>query len=151
RSATPMLLAVAAAMSVALAAVAVAPYPEASFYLLPTRAWELLLGACLSYRTEVTKPAVAETATVLGGATLLFSILLFDSLSPVPGPITPIPCGGAALILVYGDKSSFGQNILASKPLVWIGRISYSLYLSHWPIKVFARHYWQDPRGMGAT
>jgi peptidoglycan/LPS O-acetylase OafA/YrhL len=117
--------------------------PNAAFYLLPSRAWELALGAvlCVPFvsRILVRIPrSVASIASLAGILLLGLTVITYDSLTPFPGFAALLPCMGAALIIAAGEGGpSIGGWILSLRPLVWIGLISYSLYLWHWPILVF--------------
>lgn len=119
--------------------------PNAAFYLLPSRAWELALGAVLSIAPvpELLRRLprrFADVASLLGLAMLVASITIYDTILPFPGFAALLPCTGAALIIAAGEGgASLGGRVLSLRPLVWTGLISYSLYLWHWPILVFAR------------
>jgi len=119
--------------------------PNKAFFLLPSRAWELGLGALLCFpsvtRTLVRIPrAVASIASLAGIFMLGAAVFGYDRLTPFPGFAALLPCVGAALIIAAGEGgSSIGGRILSLRPLVWVGLISYSLYLWHWPILVFGR------------
>lgn len=116
--------------------------PVAAFYLLPTRTWELLLGAALALNLV---PAIAtqklrEAAALTGLAMILLAVALFDSTTPFPGLAAVLPCLGTALIIHAGTgaENRVGR-LLSSGWLVFIGLISYSLYLWHWPVLAFLR------------
>ncbi|MGD0300866.1 MAG: acyltransferase family protein [Bryobacteraceae bacterium] len=117
--------------------------PNAAFYLLPSRAWELALGALLCFQPVSGALArlprtVASIASLAGICLLGTTVIAYDKLTPFPGFAALLPCMGAALIIAAGEGGpSIGGKILSLRPLVWIGLISYSLYLWHWPILVF--------------
>lgn len=119
-------------------------FPSAAFYLLPTRAWELLLGSMLAVNL-LPGPAhrlTRESLALLGLTMILASIFLFDSSTPFPGLAALLPTVGTALVIwstTYGE--SIAMSLLRWPPMVWIGLISYSLYLWHWPVIVFTRIY----------
>lgn len=119
-------------------------YTWATFYLLPTRAWELLIGALLVFvrlpRRSV--PWRDNAATGLGLAAIVAAGWLYDSSTRFPGFTALIPCLATALI-IYANATqlTWVARVLASRPLVLIGLISYPLYLWHWPILAFFR-YW---------
>ncbi|TCU25266.1 acyltransferase family protein [Rhizobium laguerreae] len=117
-----------------------------AFYLLRSRAWELLLGAALALgilpalRTSALQNLAGITgiAMIVGGSVLMTDALLF------PGPWALVPTVGAALIIWSGnhDAPPHGTaRALGCKPLVLVGLISYSLYLWHWPVLVFAKYF----------
>ncbi len=133
------IFAAAALASLALSMLATQRAPTANFFLLPTRAWELLLGALLA---GATLPRVGEwtrqALSLLGLALIVWAALAYDDATPFPGVAALVPCLGAALVIAFADRTWAGQA-LASPPMVAIGLISYSLYLVHWPIAVFWR------------
>ena len=118
--------------------------PAAGFYLLPSRAWELLLGSLLALGALPT-PAGARISTLMAWAGLLLvgaAIVFIDRSTPFPGLAALLPCAGTALIIHAGARHRGSANkLLSARPVVFIGLISYSLYLWHWPVFVFAKHY----------
>lgn len=133
-----------AIVSIGISVWGVRYYPTASFYLAPTRAWELMLGAVLA--TGLLPPMInqryREGSYAIGLGLIAFSIFAFSRETPFPGEAALLPCLGAALIVHAGSggTSLFGR-FLSAKPIVFIGLISYSLYLWHWPLIVFFRYY----------
>jgi len=117
--------------------------PVIAFYWFMPRAWELLIGALLavkivpSLQNRPLRELVAMLGLVLTVGSLFFPILHW----PFPGLVVLLPCAGAFLIIYAGEAGpSIGRTLLSFRPLVFIGVISYSLYLWHWPIIVFSRH-----------
>lgn len=133
-----------ASLSFALSVYGVAFKPSAAFYLAPTRAWELLLGALLAmglFRRAL--PASTSAAFGLVGVVLIgYAVFSFSANTPFPGTSALAPCLGTALV-IYGGATSGNpvSRLLSLRPIVFIGLISYSLYLWHWPLLVFARFY----------
>jgi peptidoglycan/LPS O-acetylase OafA/YrhL len=131
--------------SLMLSAHWVSAKPNAAFYLLPSRAWELALGALLSFPSVSIILAriprkIASVASLTGILYLGLATITYDNLTPFPGFAAMLPCVGAALVIAAGvGGPSTGGRILSLRPLVWTGLISYSLYLWHWPILVFGR------------
>ena len=117
-------------------------YPEATFYLLPTRAWELFLGALLALGAV---PALRaqwqrELAAVLGVVLLAVGFCTFGGI-PFPGAAALVPCLGAGLVIFAGtDGTTRVSRLLSHRTLVFVGLISYSLYLWHWPLLSLGRH-----------
>jgi len=117
--------------------------PNGAFYLLPSRAWELALGALLSFapisRVLARIPrALASVVSLAGIGLLTIAVTTFSRATPFPGLAALLPCTGAALVIAAGEGGlSLGGKFLSLRPLVWIGMISYSLYLWHWPVLVF--------------
>jgi peptidoglycan/LPS O-acetylase OafA/YrhL len=116
--------------------------PTAAFYLPHSRAWELLIGSLLAVGglPVVRKPVVAEVLALIGLALIAFSLLEYGRRTPFPGVAALAPCIGAALIIHTGSQvSTMTSRVLAFAPVRFIGLISYSLYLWHWPIDVGLR------------
>lgn len=131
------LFALSVVISFGLAAYAVEPMPRASFYLLPTRYWELGVGsllAMLSTRFTATG-LLAHGLGALGLALVGAGIFWLTSDSIFPGPWASLPVFGAAALIAAGGQSFTGRLLSLAGP-VWIGKISYSLYLWHWPLIV---------------
>jgi peptidoglycan/LPS O-acetylase OafA/YrhL len=117
------------------------PRSPSAFFLPYSRAWELLLGALLAFSML---PAIARPlreAAALGGiAMILGAVVVYSGETVFPGIAALLPCLGAALIIYAGQQgSTWGGRFLSLPAMVWIGTISYALYLWHWPLLVFAR------------
>ena len=117
-------------------------HPIASFFLLPTRAWELLAGSLLTFFPDtlrLPKP-VREGIASFGILAILVAIFQFDQQTLFPGWAALLPVGGAAaFIFANTSQGTIVGRLLSLLPLVFVGQISYSLYLWHWPIFVFLR------------
>ena len=137
RSLAPTLF-VLAFGSLALSIYGARVYPGVAFYWLPTRAWELLAGSLLAIIPLRQVRNFQEVASIVGIGLIGIGIFAFDKNTSFPGAAAILPVAGAVLS-IYGGCQTLGGRTLASKPLVWIGLISYSLYLWHWPILVFTK------------
>jgi peptidoglycan/LPS O-acetylase OafA/YrhL len=129
-----------AAVSFAVSAVGAFLQPTATFYLPHTRAWELLLGVLIALEVfpEISRPLSRNLAAAAGIALIGFAVFALSSATPFPGIAALAPCVGAALIIAAGRSGvSLVGRVLSFKPVAFIGLISYSLYLWHWPIIVF--------------
>jgi peptidoglycan/LPS O-acetylase OafA/YrhL len=136
------LLLIVTILSLGLAEYGANHYISANFYLLPSRAWELSIGAMLavsqSSRRE-TSQSFAEWTSFLGMGMILYSIFFFNKDVPFPSFWALIPVLGTALIIAYTNPTTLIGKILSWKPIWGIGIISYSTYLWHQPLFVFAR------------
>lgn len=123
---------------------AVSYHRSTAFYSAGARAWELLLGGVLALGV-IPLPRnrfLENLLAVLGIGFLAYSIVEFSSSTAFPGPAALLPTIGAALLIYTGEAgSTFAARVLSTKPVVFIGLISYSLYLWHWVLLFFAR-YW---------
>lgn len=117
--------------------------PSTTFYMPYTRAWELLAGSVLAYVATRQSKQVARSylpnAQALAGVALLGVGFAFVTSAGFPGWQALIPCAGAILIISAGPGAWINRNILGNKLMVWIGLISFPLYLWHWPLLTFAR------------
>jgi peptidoglycan/LPS O-acetylase OafA/YrhL len=132
------------ALSLAAASYEAFAHPATAFYSSPLRAWELLLGAIIAFGfMPDASRRTNEWLGVIGIAAIAASILLYsDGGTVFPGIAALLPCLGTGLIIAAGQNgATTAGRLLSARPLVFIGRISYSLYLWHWPIICLARIY----------
>jgi len=134
---------VLAAASFALSLWGVGHAPSAAFYLLPFRTWELMLGAALALKAmPAPRTAWQSDLLVVGGLALIgVAVFGYDSTTRFPGAAAILPCFGAALVIHAGGEGRIAR-LLAARAVVFVGLISYSLYLWHWPVRVFAGYVW---------
>jgi len=114
--------------------------PASSFYLLPTRFWELAVGSlCAIYINLAPKNnKIREILAFLGLILIVGSAIFFNKELVFPGYIAIIPVIGSALIIIVAERTLVGK-FLSNKLFVFFGLISYSLYLWHWPLIVFSK------------
>lgn len=133
-------------VSLSLAHWGVTNKPGAAFYLLPTRGWELAIGALVALHMQngnVASKSPAGVANVLsltGLLSILYAIFLFDESVPFPGLYALVPTVGTALIILFATPATWVGRGLSSRLPVAIGLISYSAYLWHQPLLAFAKH-----------
>ena len=126
--------------------------PDAHFFKLACRIWELAAGGLLALRVAATPdvkhpPGVrltaerrwASAASVAGLLLIIGSALLLNAERAFPGAWAVVPVVGTVLLIGAGPGAWINARILASRPWVFVGLISYSLYLWHWPLLVFTR------------
>jgi peptidoglycan/LPS O-acetylase OafA/YrhL len=110
----------------------------AAFYLMPGRAWELLLGAFLALRQPHIPRSGKGFFVVMGLVAVIVPLFVLTSLSRFPGLAALPVCVGTALLLWVGRENHI--HWLSSRPLVFVGKVSYSFYLWHWPLFALARY-----------
>lgn len=118
-------------------------HAQFSFYSPFTRAWEFAAGGLVLLFVQETRVPVslARALSWIGVGLVVYSVWAFDSGMPFPGYLALVPVLGAVAIIVGGERvpATLTNRILSSKPFVFVGLISYPLYLWHWPILVIAR------------
>ncbi len=117
---------------------------SAAFYLVHARVWELLAGGFLALRAGdmQASPKTRDWLSCAGLALIAAPIFLYSDETPFPGlAAVPSVLGAALLILSGTNGSARGNRLLSLPPLVFIGQISYSLYLWHWTIFSFGKYY----------
>jgi len=120
-------------------------YISANFYFLYSRIWELILGSCVAYyeikigHREQNK-VLNQILTLIGFILIFGSFFIFDNETFHPSLWTLIPALGVVLILWFYSSGNLILRLLTNRAVVWIGLISYSLYLWHYPIFSFANY-----------
>lgn len=129
--------------SLALAQWAVSFFPVPSYFSLPTRGWELAIGAVAALvslkKMDYVRGRTREALAFLGLASILASVFFFDKNTPFPSTYALLPTIGAVLIILFAHAETIVGRWLGSKILVGVGLISYSAYLWHQPLFAFAR------------
>ncbi len=124
--------------------------PSTAFYLLPGRAWELMLGALLALDVVPMIEIRWLRELLAAGGIVLIAIAVFSysNETSFPGATALLPCLGAGLVIYAASPGATAAGaLLGLGPIAFVGRISYSLYLWHWPLYVFARYLdFRDPR-----
>ncbi len=139
-----------AVCSIVIAEWGIRHFPVLAYFSLPSRAWELAIGAfCAIISSQdkwtVRNKNVRQLLGIIGLALISISVFFFDSHTPFPGFYALFPTLGSALILIYAKNDTFVGKLLSHKFFVGIGLISYSLYLWHQPIFAFYRNYVEQP------
>ncbi|MFO6418786.1 acyltransferase family protein [Hylemonella sp. W303a] len=134
-------LAVGLLVSFALNVARVEHHSTEVFFLPHTRLWELFLGALLAQLTLTGHAGqlAGDRTSIAGVGLLLAAFALIDDKRLFPGGWALLPTLGTVLIIAAGKDAWFNRTVLAARPLVYIGLISYPLYLWHWPVLAFTR------------
>ena len=121
--------------------------PEATFYLLPTRGWEFLIGALIYFAQldRQYREIARNSIGIVGFFLVLLAILIINEETKFPGFFALLPVlGGVCLLIAGGYRGDYTNKVLSLSPLVYIGKISYPLYLVHWPVNIFARFHLEE-------
>ncbi|QOE09561.1 acyltransferase [Pseudomonas asiatica] len=134
----------------------IVPDPSFAYYMLPSRAGELLFGALTYFICETFKQkksqALASALASTGAAILACSLAFIKETDGFPGFISALPAAGAALLIASGVFGSTAVGkILSIRPMVAIGLVSFSLYLWHWPVLAFYRYAYGEPTSLSAV
>lgn len=132
--------------SLALAQWAAYAKPTAAFYLLPTRGWELLIGAFAAfYLSQPNRKdfgnGLSEFGGWLGVVLIFYAVFTYSKATPFPGFHALVPTLGTVLIILFATQQTIVGRFIGNKAFVGIGLISYSAYLWHQPLFAFARSY----------
>jgi peptidoglycan/LPS O-acetylase OafA/YrhL len=137
-----LFLALGAVVSFGLNVGMVHAKPEATFYLMPTRAWELLAGALLALwvpRLRGDQARAANWAGLAGWGLMGIALTSYREDLAFPGAFALLPVASGVLLILAGSLGAgFSTRLLSVAPLTYLGKISYPLYLVHWPVNVFA-------------
>jgi peptidoglycan/LPS O-acetylase OafA/YrhL len=144
------MIVILAASSFVASSVLVFYRPNSVFYLAPFRAWELLLGAMLTaWHPFVKVGSRGRNFSAMSGlVAIVIAVLFYSKETPFPGIAALLPAGGTAMIILAGmDKLPMTNRLIASPPLLFFGKISYSLYLWHYVLLAFGAYLtiWKMP------
>jgi peptidoglycan/LPS O-acetylase OafA/YrhL len=126
-----------AVASLALSALDTGP---AAYYQLPTRAWELLAGALLALRPPKGSRALQSAAAWLGLGAILLSFAVLRRDMPYSLTASILPCLGTLAFIWAGTENAPPTRLLALPPVAGLGRLSYAVYLWHWPALLLFSH-----------
>ena len=118
----------------------------AAFYLPHTRFWEFLVGAILAWGQSTKRDLQDRTRhlrSLAGAGAIGYSVMCISAADSFPGGVAMVPVAGAYLLLSAGPLGWANRFLLTNGVLRWLGKISYSVYLWHWPLLVLARYYVQ--------
>jgi peptidoglycan/LPS O-acetylase OafA/YrhL len=144
RKHTKAILLITALLSLTAAVALIKSKSVAVFFLSPFRIWELLAGSLLAVNAlpKVNGRVARELTALLGLTGILAACLIYTPQTIFPGIAAAIPVLGAAALIHSGSSgATFITSFLTVRPMVFVGLISYSLYLWHWPLIVFTRYH----------
>jgi len=147
RKSASLYLAILLLLSLALSQVLIGISPSASFYLAPSRGFELLIGAIVAAGgfKFIDMARYRAVISAVGLGLILSSLFFFSPDTIFPGVVALIPCLGAAMVIYGGIKTdSLGGKLISWSPIQSIGNASYSIYLWHWPFLVFCRQFFGE-------
>ena len=130
-------------LSFFLSVVGVANWPTSTFYLAPTRSWEFIAGGLVAICSDkfLNSDLKRNILGFFGFILFIFGNFYLSSQTPFPGVNALIPCASAVFLILAGHGGgSIVSRMLSTRPIRFVGKISYSLYLWHWPVFVFFRH-----------
>ena len=118
-------------------------HPRPNFFLIVTRAWEIMVGSIcaillINYKDNIKK---SNFISFFGFLIIIISIFFYNRSTPFPSIYTLLPTLGTALIIIFSNQLTLIGKILSFKPIVFLGLISYGAYLWHQPILAFSRIY----------
>jgi len=118
-----------------------------AFFSMPTRFWEFAVGVLLALYeskrlSQNIKSFYARITPLLGIFLITYSLLRFNSFTTFPGLSALMPVIGSALLIMDRGTTDFARRLLSIRPIMWLGNLSYSWYLWHWPLIVFTRILW---------
>ncbi|MBJ2290756.1 acyltransferase [Pseudomonas sp. MF5691] len=119
--------------------------PSYTFYLPHTRVWELLIGSILAYahcfpsRGFKKTAAISNTMSAVGLALIAYGLFTITKVDQFPGWVALYPTVGSALVIGAGPTALLNRYVIGNRMFVWVGLISFPLYLWHWPLLTFAR------------
>ena len=138
-------LTVIAVSSLAFSIVDTAAHPPQAYFSTFTRVWELALGGLLALAPVAPLSRATSRAVAWAGlAMIVAAFLLFDAATPFPGYLALLPTLGAVAVIAAGARrpESPPLGVLEARPVRYVGRVSYSWYLWHWPAVIFATELW---------
>ncbi|MCK5725218.1 MAG: acyltransferase [Thiotrichaceae bacterium] len=142
-------LAVIGVMSLAYTEIGWRNYPDANFFLIFSRAWELLIGVAVAFYLIFKRPSISlltsQILSLIGLLAVVGSIVFLDKSYPFPSLYALIPTLGAAFIIAFCRSGTIVHSLLSNRVIVGIGLISYSTYLWHLPLFVYAKMILDEP------
>jgi peptidoglycan/LPS O-acetylase OafA/YrhL len=141
RAKVVVIVAVAAVVSLIYSQILLNTNPTLAYYDIFARAWELLLGSLVALvGPRQVSSRLAHALAIMGIVAITIAVVLYDRDTVFPGTHALLPCVGAVLVIFSGNgQRTLATRLLELSPVRFVGRISYSLYLWHWPFIVFGK------------
>ncbi|MCK0112132.1 acyltransferase [Ornithinimicrobium sp. F0845] len=144
-----VLLSLLGALSLVWSVVYTSSSPAAAYFVTTTRLWELAAGAVLAFAVPRLRRAPAwlcQLGVAVGLGMILLSVTLVDRTTPWPGTAALVPVIGSVLVIAAGipGRPTVVGRVLSLPPMVWVGGLSYAIYLWHWPLVVLAEARWGE-------
>jgi len=115
-------------------------HPKTAFYFPLCRFWQMSIGGIIAYKKiEIKNAIINNIFSILGTLAIIITSCIINEKSLFPGWWALIPTLSSACILQAGPSAFLNKYVLSTKLFVFIGKISYPLYLWHWPLLVFSR------------
>lgn len=139
---------VMAVLSLGAGAHKLATNPSAAFFMPQYRFWEILVGSVAAYYAIFSEDPLAKVRaaasirnciSALGAAALIVSVVVIDQHKAFPGFWALLPVSGSVLMILAGSDAWVNRRLMSNKGMVWIGLISYPLYLWHWVVITYIR------------
>jgi peptidoglycan/LPS O-acetylase OafA/YrhL len=135
------LILVLSVLSLMLAQWGIYNAPTDTYFLLPTRIWELLVGSLVAiYLFKADDRRISDLGCAIGIAMILFSVFAYDGETPFPGLSALLPTLGTCLFIIFAGPKTITFQVFSNRHIVLLGLISYSLYLWHQPIFAIVKY-----------
>jgi peptidoglycan/LPS O-acetylase OafA/YrhL len=136
-----LILALYTVLSFIFGIVSVYKNPKFAFYFPLCRFWQMAVGGLVAYCShKITNTKINNALSVSGTAAILITVWIINEESLFPGFWALVPTLASACIIQAGSEALINKHVLSNKVMVFVGKISYPMYLWHWPLLVFSRY-----------
>jgi peptidoglycan/LPS O-acetylase OafA/YrhL len=138
---TFLILALYTVLSFIFGIVSVYKNPKFAFYFPLCRFWQMAVGGLVAYCShKITNSKINNALSVSGTAAILITVWIINDESLFPGFWALVPTLASACIIQAGSEALINKHVLSNKVMVFVGKISYPMYLWHWPLLVFSKY-----------
>lgn len=142
---TFLVLALYTVFSFAFGIISVFINPQFAFYFPLCRFWQMAVGGLVAYLSvKIQNQKITNALSIGGTFAILAAVWIIDDESLFPGFWALVPTLASGCIIQAGPESFCNKHILSTKVFVFIGKISYPMYLWHWPLLVFSRYFYPE-------